>query len=211
MGAGMVAAKALFDKIGVKQLFSETALLGRLADYRQCLAALEAGVAVIGIEGTLQFVNDAWATMHGYTDKVELIGDSIKQFYAETALDDFNRFVAQTKLHGCYIATIEQTRKDRTSYPAQLKMAVIKDDLAKPAGILLIVADLSRTSRMQKEIELVTGELETLKARLNQLEQSLARRNQPVDVLFETNNESNGRLLPIAELKQLSEMAKRFR
>lgn len=48
-------------------------------------------------------------------------------------------------------------------------------------------------------------------ARLNRLEESLARCNQPVGVVFETSDESNRGLLPIAELKHLAEMEKRFR
>jgi PAS domain S-box-containing protein len=216
MGAKMVPVKTFFDKLGVKQLFSKTARLGRFADYRQCLAdRSEEGVAVIGIDGTLQFVNGAWASMHGYKDRDELIGRNIKQFYAGRAMDDFNRFVAQTKLIGWYIATVEQARKDSSSFPGQLKMAVLKDDLAKPNAILLIVADLSRISQMQKMLQRTTEELETLKARLGRLEEMIARRNQPTGVIREAGSESSrtppSLSVPIAELKQLAEMAKRFR
>jgi PAS domain S-box-containing protein len=206
----------LLDKLGLKHLFSRDACLSRIADYRQCLAnRSEEGVAVIGIEGTLQFVNGAWASMHGYKDRADLVGKNIKQFYAGRAMDDFNRFVAQTKLIGWYIATAEQSRRDGTSFPAQLKMAVLKDDTAKPTAILLIAADLSRISQMHKIIERTTEELETLKARLGRLEEALARRNQSTGVIREADSESSctppSLSVPIAELKQLAEMAKRFR
>ncbi|MFH1372057.1 MAG: PAS domain-containing protein [Planctomycetota bacterium] len=202
----------LLDKLGLKQIFSKTARLKHRADYRQSVAdRSEEGVAVMEIDGTLQFVNGAWASMHGYKDRDELIGRNIKHLYAGRAMDDFNRFVAQTKLLGWYIATIEQSRKDRTSFPAQLKMAVLKDDSAKPSAILLIVSDLSHLSRMNKMIQQNTEELETLKTRLGRLEEAIARRNQPVGVVCETSEESNHKGLPVAELKQLSEIAKRFR
>jgi hypothetical protein len=153
--------------------------------------------------------------MHGYKGRDELIGRNIKQFYAGRAMDDFNRFVAQTKLIGWYIATVEQARKDSSSFPGQLKMAVLKDDLAKPNAILLIVADLSRISQMQKMLQRTTEELETLKARLGRLEEMIARRNQPTGVIREADSESSriqpSLSVPIAELKQLAEMAKRFR
>ncbi len=216
MGVKMVPAKAFFDKLGVKQLFSKTARINRGVDYRQTLAdRSEEGVAVIGIDGTLQFVNGAWATMHGYKDRDELVGRNIKQFYAGRAMDDFNRFVAQTKLIGWYIATVEQVRKDGSSFSAQLKMAVLKDDTAKPNAILLIAADLSRIAQMQKMIQQTTEELENLKTRLSRLEEAVARRNQPTVVIREADSEPSrtppSLSVPIAELKQLAEMAKRFR
>ena len=216
MEVKMVPARAFFDKLGVKQLFSKTARLNRSVDYRQSLAnRSEEGVAVIGIEGTLQFVNGAWASLHGYKDRADLIGMNINRFYTGRSMDDFNRFVAQTKLIGWYIATVEQTRRDGTSFPAQLKMAVLKDDTAKPTAILLIAADLSRINQMQKEIGRTTEGLETLKTRLGRLEEALARRNQPTGVICEADSESSrtppSLSVPIAEIKQLAEMAKRFR
>jgi len=208
----MVPAKAIVNKLGLKEIFSKTARIGRYVDYRQTLAdRSEEGVAVIGTDGTLQFANGTWASMHGYKGRDEVVGRNIKQFYTGRAMDDFNRFVAQTKQIGWYIATVEQTHKDGSSFPAQLKMAVLKDDSAKPNAILLIVADLSRIAQMQKMIQQTTEELENLKTRLIRLEKSLARRNQPAIVACESEDESRPVTLPIAELKQLAEMAKRFR
>lgn len=205
-----------FDKLGLKQVFSKNARLKRRIDFRQSMAdRSEEGVAVMAIDGTLQFVNGAWASLHGYAGRDVLIGGNIKQFYAGRAMDDFNRFVAQTKLLGWYIASIEQTRRDGTSFTGQLKMAVLKDESAKPNAILLVVADLSRISRMQEIIQQTTRECEDLRNRIGQLEEALARRNQQAGVVRGTGNAQDRSQptlsLPIAEMKQLAEMAKRFK
>jgi PAS domain S-box-containing protein len=211
-----VPAMVFLDKLRLKEPFSKTADVKQLADYRQSLAdRSEEGVAVIGLDGKLQFVNGAWASMHGYDNREELLGGSIRRFYAGRVADDVNRFIAQTKLLGWYIATVEQLRKDGTCFPAQLKMAVLKDDSANPCAILLIVADTSRLSQMQKTIQRTTEEIEQLKVRLGRLEEALAHRNQPGVVAREPDNQPDAAQpplpLPITELKQLAEMAKRFR
>jgi PAS domain S-box-containing protein len=211
-----VPAMAFLDKLRLKQPFSKTADVERLADYRQTLAdRSEEGVAVIGLDGKLQFVNGAWASMHGYDNRDELLDKHIKQFYAGRAADDVNRFIAQTKLLGWYIATVEQLRKDGTCFPAQLKMAVLKDDAANPSAILLIAADTSRLSQLQKAIQQTTEELEQLKARLGRLEEAIAHRAQAGTVAYKSDDQPDAAQqplpLPIAELRQLAEMAKRFR
>jgi PAS domain S-box-containing protein len=207
---------AFLDKLRLKEPFSKTTDAKRLAAYQQTLADRnEEGVAVIGLDGKLQFVNGAWASMHGYDNGDELLDKNIRQFYAGRAADDVNRFIAQTKLLGWYIATVEQLRKDGTCFPAQLKMAVLKDNSANPSAILLIVADTSRLSQLQKTIQRTTEELEQLKVRLGRLEETLAHRAQPSTVAYKPDEQlapaQSTPPLPIAELKQLAEMAKRFR
>lgn len=203
---------AVLDRLGLKQIFSKNARLRRRVDFRQSMAdRSEEGVAVIEIDGTLQFANNAWAVLHGYAGREELIGKNIKQFYAGRAGDDFDKFVAQTKLLGWYIASVEQSRRDGTCFPAQLKMAVLKDDSAKPNAILLVVADLSRIGRMQEIIRCTTGECENLRARIKRLEEQLARRGKQGIAVCETGDNKQALSVPEAEMKQLAEMAKRFK
>ena len=206
----------ILDNLGLKQIFSKNARHKRCIDFRQSMAdRCKEAVAVMSIDGQLQLVNDAWASLHDYSNKDDLVGRNIRQFYSGKALDNFFRFIAQTKLLGWYIASIEQSRRDGTSFPAQLKMAVLKDDSAKPNAILLIVSDLSHISRMKKIIQQNNNELENLKARISRLESALAKRNQQVAAVRETVTEQNpgqpGLSVPITEMKQLAEMAKRLK
>ena len=200
------------DKLGLKNLFSRFTRFNRLADYRKTLADYsEEGVAVIDIEGTIKFVNDVWPSMHGYTEKDELVGKNIKQFCHKKTVNDFDRLVAMTKLHGWYIDIFEQSRKDGTSFPARLKMAAIKNDSAESPSFLLVVMDLSQIRQMQKMVRQTTDELETLKARIKLLEEKLADHGQADSVVCENGGKSDIRGLPVDELKQLADMAKRFR
>jgi PAS domain S-box-containing protein len=212
----MVFLNAFLEKLGLKQVLSKTHGNSKLADYQKYLAdRSEDGIAVIGIEGTINFVNGACTKMLGYINRDELVGKNIKQFYAGKAADEFSRFISQTKRLNWYIGAIEQSRWNGASFPAQLKMVALKNDSGKLTGILLIMEDLSRISQTQKEIQRTACEMETLKTRLRQFEEKLARRNQLVAVV-DKNDEESGEgqpalSVPIGEIRQLAEMAKRFR
>jgi len=205
---------SFFGAFKLVQKFSN-AKVKQSSDYRQMLAnRSEEGVAVIGLDRKLQFVNGAWASMHGYDNKDGLVGKNISRFYSNKAADDVNRFIAQTKLLGWYISGVEQRRSDGSTFAAQLKMAALKDETGKPNGILLILADMSGLAKMQKVVEQTSRELETLKDRLNRLEEAAARpkakkaHNEAGDNSAHINSNLP---LPIGELKQLSEMARRFK
>ncbi len=78
----------------------------------------------------------------------------------------------------------------------------------------MIVTDMTRFSQMQKTLQRTNQELESLKARLNRLEEAAASSK-----VKKLHNEVNGGgaatsanlPLPTTELKELSEMARRFK
>ena len=205
---------AFFKAYRHQQDVSPTSDVGRLAGYRQSLAdRCDDGIAIIDGDGVIQFVNETWASMHGNDKKDLLVGRHISSFYSRKVADEVNRFLAQTKLLGWYIATVNQIRSDGSSFAAQVKMVVLKDESAKPCGILLILSDMSRLGEMQKMIERTNVELEAIKERLNRFDGATA-----VGILMKPANTGSERVaaqsaspLPVAELKQLSEMAKRLR
>ena len=90
-------------------------------------------------------------------------------------------------------------------------MAAIKNDSAESPSFLLVVTDLSQIRQMQQMVRQTTDELETLKARIKLLEEKLADHGQADSVVYETGGNSDIRGLPVDELKQLADMAKRFR
>jgi PAS domain S-box-containing protein len=189
--------------------------IGRLAGYRQSLAdRCDDGVAIVDGNGTIQFANDALFSMHNYDRKDSLIGRNVGMFYQKKTADDVNRFIAQTKLLGWYIATVNQLRSDGSIFAAQIKMVALKDESGKLCGILLIMADMSRLAGIQKMIERTNKELEMLKDRLARIEGNTDRIIKPMVHSEETPKKEISTInqpLPICELKQLAEMAKRFR
>ena len=92
-----------------------------------------------------------------------------------------------------------------------------------PAGYHPNLAELFHIRQMEKRIQQTTEELEQVKARLSRLEESLASRSNPevaacdeprqaaCEDTEQSGPEPSTLPLPTTELKQLAEMAKRFK
>ena len=188
----------------------------RLAGYRQSLANRSSdAVVIIDANGTIQFVNDAALSMHNYDRKDALIGKNVSIFYSKKAADDTNRFIAQAKLLGWYIANVSHLRSDNSVFAVQIKMVSLKDESGKFSGIIMIIADMSRLAALQKMIEKSNIEIEAIKGRLALLENPDAPRvNRPPIIqqeIIRKELSNTNQLLPVNELKHLAEMAKKFR
>lgn len=76
------------------------------------------------------------------------------------------------------------------------------------AGNNLNMTELYRLRQMERILQQTVEELEEVKGRLSRLEKSLAERGE---IAEQSGLEPTAPPLPITELKQLSEMAKRFK
>ncbi len=202
--------------LGLKHTSTKSKTQKNSGDYRRNLAErCEEGIAVVLLDGTVEFVNGAWASMHGYDDQDELAGKNLKRFCTRKSANEVNRFIAQTKVLNWYVATVEQRRKNGSSFPSQLKMAALKDDSGKTYGIFLVATDISRFGEMQKGIQRMSHEVEVLKTRLGRLEEALAQRGQLEKIGSESDVPAeciqSSQALPITELQQLARMANQFK
>jgi hypothetical protein len=77
-----------------------------------------------------------------------------------------------------------------------------------PAGNNLNMTELYRLRQMDRILQQTVEELEEVKGRLSRLEKSLAGHSELAE---QSGLEPTAPPLPIADLKQLSEMAKRFK
>jgi hypothetical protein len=97
----------------------------------------------------------------------------------------------------------------------QAKLASQSAHIGQPIGNRLNMADHLRIRQMERMLQQKLEELEQVKARLSRLEKSVAQRSEPVGVACDGAEQSSPEPLtpplPIAEIKQIAEMAKRFK
>jgi len=123
------------------------------------------GVAVLDPAGVVQFVNPAWAMMHGYQTTNELVGRPIGVFLSESArsgtppLDgaggeqkksDATAFIEQARQRGQKIVLVEHLKSDGTSFLAQMKMAVVKDEAGGVTGFVVFATDVTQRRRLEE-------------------------------------------------------------
>jgi len=88
------------------------------------------GLAVSNLDGALQFVNKAFARMHGY-DSEELVGEHLWSFHTPEqmpSVDAANRELLET---GRFSGEVWHARRDGTVFPTSMQVSLLKDRALK--------------------------------------------------------------------------------
>lgn len=124
-------------------------------------------IAVTDHDGDLRFVNTAWARMHGYANRAELVGKPISMFHTEEQFrSDVSGFIEETKHRGQLEGPIWHVRSDGTTFATQTKMTALKDGQGNIAGLIVFVTDVSVISQAEELLRQRTTELKTANEQL---------------------------------------------
>jgi PAS domain S-box-containing protein len=161
------------------------------------------GIIVVDLNGTLLFVNTAWATMHGYEAGHELIGKQISIFHTKEQMKtDVIPFMEETKRRGQLAGPVEHVRRDGTPLPTEMLMVVFKDEAGKAAGLICFATDLTEHERTKDElkryrnhlVELAKQQTDELTAANEQLQNQIAAHEPMQNELQEYRDQLEQRL-----------------
>ncbi len=110
------------------------------------------GIAMADLEGNIQFVNAAWAQMHGYTPE-ELIGRHLSIFHTGVQMQEevipFNQRMMEV---GANQGEIGHVRGDGTTFPTWMSSNLIKDEEENIIGLLGIARDITDQKNAEKKM-----------------------------------------------------------
>jgi len=139
----------------VKKLEKSSDIRAQFGDRLQILQlAIEQsseGYAVSDMDGNLEYLNDAFAQVHGYSAE-ELIGKNLSIFHTPEqipSVEEANREIKQT---GTFKGEIWHTRHDGTVFPTIMNNSVIKDATGKPVGMMGRLRDISERKRAKRAL-----------------------------------------------------------
>ncbi|MCK4450583.1 MAG: PAS domain S-box protein, partial [Anaerolineae bacterium] len=125
------------------------------------------GIALVDLEGNMLFVNDAFATMHGYTPE-KLVGKHLSLFHTPEqmpSVEAANRRIQET---GEFSGEIWHVRRDGAVFPTLMRNSLLRDEVGNPIGMIGTMRDI--TERKQAE--------EALKEYSQRLEEMVEQRTQ---------------------------------
>lgn len=110
------------------------------------------GIAIADLNGTIQYVNTAWAKMHGWPAD-ELIGKNLDVFHSKEQLEKdvipFNNQVLKT---GSNQGAVGHIRKDGLAFPTRMATTLLKDESGKPTGFVKIAHDVTEQKRTEEAL-----------------------------------------------------------
>lgn len=158
------------DQGRLRQILSHLALITEHADE---------AIVIIDLNGALRFVNTAWAKMHGYKTSSELIGKNIIAFHNEQQLKTaLTPAISQTRRTGLFKGRIEHVRADGTAFPAQSKMALVRDESNQAVGLIIILTDITERKQLELKLSETSEQAKQLKQQIDHLRSDIAEREQ---------------------------------
>ncbi|MHC4734138.1 MAG: PAS domain-containing protein, partial [Planctomycetota bacterium] len=111
------------------------------------------GIVVFDLNRVIQFVNAAWAVMHGYKRPDELIGKQISAFHTEEQMaSDVIPFIEETEQRGQFAGRLGHVRGDGTPFFAEMLMVVFNDDAGRAMGLVGFATDITEQERTEDEL-----------------------------------------------------------
>lgn len=109
------------------------------------------GIAVTDITGQVLFANNALSAMHGYTPE-ELHGKNISVLYTseENVITESANLRALTE--GQYSDESLHTRKDKSTFPGQSHLSILRDEGSTPIGLIHTLRDITERKQSEEKI-----------------------------------------------------------
>ena len=145
------------------RLFEETQ--SALSEVQQLGSAVEQsvdGMAIADMEGNVQFVNRAWAEMHGYKTE-ELQGVPLAMFHTEEQLEnEVNPFNIKVQEEGQNQGEVGHKRKDGSTFPTWMTVTVMMSDVGTPIALVASAQDITERKKAEEAIAKRAAELATV-------------------------------------------------
>ncbi len=111
------------------------------------------GIGVADLDGTLQFVNAAWAEMHGFQTRDELVGKHLSVFHTDEQMKtDVIPFNEEVKRSGYHTGQVGHVRRDGSQFPTEMTTTLLKDAEGEPIGLIGFVEDITERKRAEQAI-----------------------------------------------------------
>jgi PAS domain S-box-containing protein len=109
------------------------------------------GIVIANMSGQIEFVNAAWASMHGYTTN-DLIGKNLYIFMPPPQQSNFSKFMAQAQSNSGIIRENEHLTKDGKNFSIRLSASILKEPCGQAIGLILIARDITDERNLEAQL-----------------------------------------------------------
>ncbi|HHB75332.1 MAG TPA: PAS domain S-box protein [Desulfobulbus sp.] len=122
----------------------------QLKIFREAMEQSMDGIAMANMEGQVQFVNPAWADMHGFC-REQLIGRNLRIFHTDRQLkQDVEPFNEKVRDTGCFSGKIGHVTSEGRRFPTHMSTTMIRDMAGNPLGLVAIARDITEENKAEE-------------------------------------------------------------
>jgi len=108
------------------------------------------GIAVTAMDGVVQFINPAWAVMHGY-DPPKLVDKRFDAFHTqEQVRQEVVPFNEEVKRSGACQGEVGHLRADGTTFPTWRSTTLLRDGAGESVGMIEIARDITESKEVDE-------------------------------------------------------------
>jgi len=118
------------------------------------------GIAVIDMTGHLQFLNQAWARMHGY-EVFDVLGHHLSLFHSnEQMREQVIPFIERIKSVGAADGEVWHRRSDGELFPTWMSVTLLREPEGGAMGFVCIARDVTERKKAEEEQEKLEARLQ---------------------------------------------------
>ncbi len=181
-----------------------------LGTIQKAMESSIAGIAIASREGELQYVNDSFIEMWGYSEE-EILGKSLEEFWeSEEKARQINHEVAE---RGTWRGELTAEKKDGTTFPVEVAANVIRDDKGKSKALMASFLDKTDKKRSEERREFlhsvlrhdVKNKIQLSKGYLKLLEEKDENLDQYIEKLYKSIESAEDIIEKIKTLERVGE------
>ncbi|NJN67903.1 MAG: PAS domain S-box protein [Chloroflexaceae bacterium] len=146
---------------------AEQALAESEERYRALVETSPEAILLTNPDGTIRFCNEQAARLFGYSSVKDLCGRKTRSLMArEVLLADLpfyaTRFASVFEMNNRRTIEERMRRKDGSTFPAEVSMAVIPDQQGNPTAVTVVVRDMSEQKQAEQSMQAICASLKGL-------------------------------------------------
>jgi PAS domain S-box-containing protein len=135
----------------IKEITNRLEAEEKLRVLSSAIEQLKEGITVSGIDGKLMFVNNAFATMHGY-DIDKILGKPISTFNTYGQIKILKNAKLQNNINEAKEGENWHVKSDGTVFPILTKNSIFYDDNGQPIGLIGTHLDITKLKKSEEQI-----------------------------------------------------------
>lgn len=109
------------------------------------------GIALFDLDGRLEYANDAFARMHGYSAD-ELQGRDLSVFHTPEQMPSVDAANQRLKDQGEFRGEIWHVRRDGAIFPSLMHNSLLRDERGRLIGLICMIRDITERKNMEETL-----------------------------------------------------------